>query len=111
MRERTSAGSVVMLAPATQALPEVGGSKVVSIRNVVDLPAPFGPRKATNSPAATSISTPFTASTVSFLLTKCLVSASVWIIGDLPTFGTFAHRAWNRLTPTALADETRSPNT
>jgi hypothetical protein len=68
-----------MLALATQALPEVGGSRVVSIRSVVDFPAPFGPRKATSSPAATSMSTPFTASTVSFLLTKCLVSRSVWI--------------------------------
>ena len=69
-----------MLAPATQAVPEVGGSRVVSIRNVVDFPAPLGPRKATSSPAATSMSTPLTASTVSFLLTKCLVSRSVWII-------------------------------
>ena len=60
-------------------MPEVGGSSVVSIRKVVDLPAPLGPRKATNSPAATSMSTPFTASTVSFLLTKCLVSRAVWI--------------------------------
>ena len=72
-----------MLAPATQALPEVGGSNVVSIRNVVDFPAPLGPRKATNSPGATSMSTPLTASTVSFLLTKCLVSFSVWIIGSI----------------------------
>ena len=69
-----------MLAPATHAVPEVGGSRVVSIRKVVDFPAPFGPRKATSSPAATSISTPLTASTVSFLLRKCLVSRSVWII-------------------------------
>ena len=63
-----------MSAPATWARPEVGGSKVVSIRRVVDLPAPFGPRNATNSPAATSMSTPRTASTVSFFETKCLVS-------------------------------------
>ncbi len=73
-----------MLAPATHALPEVGGSSVVSIRRVVDLPAPFGPRKATSSPAATSMSTPLTASTVSFLLTKFLVSCSVWIISTDP---------------------------
>ena len=31
--------------PATRALPEVGGSRVVSISTVVDFPAPFGPRK------------------------------------------------------------------
>ena len=48
--------------PATQAAPDVGGSGVVSIRKVVDFPAPLGPRKATNSPAATSMSTPLTAS-------------------------------------------------
>ena len=69
-----------MSAPATSARPDVGGSSVVSIRKVVDLPAPFGPRNATSSPAAMSMSTPRTASTVSFLETKCLVSWSVWII-------------------------------
>jgi hypothetical protein len=31
------------------------------------------------------MSTPLTASTVSFLLTKCLVSFSVWIIGSIIT--------------------------
>ena len=31
--------------PATRAVPAVGGSSVVSIRTVVDLPAPLGPRK------------------------------------------------------------------
>ena len=69
-----------MLAPATQARPDVDGNRVVSIRSVVDLPAPLGPRKATSSPGATSMSTPLTASTVSFLLTKCRLSRSVWII-------------------------------
>ena len=29
----------------TRAVPDVGGSSVVSISTVVDLPAPFGPRK------------------------------------------------------------------
>ena len=29
----------------TRALPSVGGSSVVSMCTVVDLPAPFGPRK------------------------------------------------------------------
>ena len=52
--------------PAIRALPDVGSSKVVSMRNVVDFPAPFGPSKATNSPSATSSVTPLTAST-SFL--------------------------------------------
>ena len=35
---------VVTSKPATRAVPEVGGSSVVSIKTVVDLPAPFGPR-------------------------------------------------------------------
>ena len=31
--------------PPTRAIPDVGGSRVVSMSTVVDLPAPFGPRK------------------------------------------------------------------
>ncbi len=34
-----------MSKPPTDARPLVGGSSVVSISTVVDLPAPFGPRK------------------------------------------------------------------
>lgn len=45
------------------ASPAVGCNSVVSMRNVVDLPAPFGPRNPTSSPSATSMSTPATAST------------------------------------------------
>ena len=43
--------------------PAVMVIKVVSIRTVVDLPAPFGPRKPNTSPGRTSRSTPRTAST------------------------------------------------
>ena len=50
--------------PATRADPDVIDMSVVSIRTVVDLPAPFGPRNPNTSPAATSRSTPRTASTV-----------------------------------------------
>ena len=42
---RTCAPWVATSKPATLALPPVGGSSVVSIRTVVDLPAPLGPRK------------------------------------------------------------------
>jgi len=42
---------------------------VVSIRSVVILPAPLGPRKPTSSPGATSMSTPQTASWPDHLLT------------------------------------------
>ena len=38
--------------PGHLAVPEVGAISVVSIRSVVDLPAPLGPRKATSSPRA-----------------------------------------------------------
>ena len=41
---RTSAPWLVTSNPATRAVPEVGGSSVVSMWTVVDLPAPFGPR-------------------------------------------------------------------
>ena len=35
-----------MSKPPTRALPAVGGSSVVSMWTVVDLPAPFGPEEA-----------------------------------------------------------------
>ena len=43
--ERTCGPSLTMSKPATRAVPAVGGSSVVSISTVVDLPAPLGPRK------------------------------------------------------------------
>jgi len=47
--------------PATVALPEVGGSKVVSILITVVLPAPFGPNSPNISPAPTVSESPSTA--------------------------------------------------
>ena len=44
MRSRTSSAWVAMSKPATVAEPAVGARSVVSMRNVVDLPAPFGPK-------------------------------------------------------------------
>ena len=64
MRRRAASGSAATLTPATRAVPEVIVSRVVSIRTVVDLPAPFGPRNPNTSPAGTERSTPRTASTV-----------------------------------------------
>ena len=53
---------------------------VVSIRTVVDFPAPFGPRNPKTSPSATLRSTPRTASTVPSrpvnLLTSCFASTA-----------------------------------
>lgn len=48
--------------PATCASPEVGVRMPVSILMVVDLPAPFGPSRASSSPGATSKVTSETAS-------------------------------------------------
>src|SRR5690349_3831593 len=59
---RTSSPAVTTSYPATFALPPVGGRRVQSIRTVVDLPAPFGPRKPKISPSFTFRSTPRTAS-------------------------------------------------
>ncbi len=56
------------------AWPAVGISKVVSIRSVVVLPAPFGPSSPTISPGRTSKSMPRTASTGPALVLKLRVS-------------------------------------
>src|SRR5690554_6949863 len=50
-----------MLYPQIVAVPDVGGRKPVIIRIVVDLPAPFGPRKPSTSPLSTANDTPRTA--------------------------------------------------
>ena len=42
-------------------VPAEGGMKPVTIRMVVDLPAPLGPRKPSTSPRSTVKETPFTA--------------------------------------------------
>ena len=55
---RTSRWPVTTSCPATLAVPEVGGIRVVSMRSVVDFPAPLGPRKATSSPCPISRSRP-----------------------------------------------------
>src|SRR6266567_305947 len=47
--------------PPTVTLPAVGGIKPVSIRMVVDLPAPLGPRNPSTSPRSTENETPSTA--------------------------------------------------
>src|SRR5438552_233910 len=49
--------------PASQAYPLDAGSQVVRMRMQVDLPAPFGPRKPTSSPARTWKETSSTART------------------------------------------------
>src|SRR6202165_4070647 len=63
MRSRILAGCVASSQPATRAVPPLGASSVASMRSVVVLPAPFGPRKPKISPRVTERSTPATAST------------------------------------------------
>src|SRR3954452_19007338 len=63
IRRRTPTGSRSRSWPAIVAVPAVGRSNVVSIRRVVDLPAPLGPRKPTISPSSTDRPTPRTACT------------------------------------------------
>src|SRR5215470_3676189 len=53
MRLFTSIGFSRTSNPATVAVPEVGGRKHVSMRMVVVLPAPLGPRKPTICPFST----------------------------------------------------------
>ena len=65
--------------PATVAVPAVGVSSVVSIRSVVVLPAPLGPRKPTSSPGPTSRSTPRTASTDPRRVRNMRASPRAWI--------------------------------
>src|SRR5690348_10170748 len=93
MLRRTVAGSVSRLAPATVATPSSGGSRVASIRRVVVLPAPFGPRKPKISPSATWRSIPTTASTVVRLVRKDLRSPLVSIIisGSISTYRAREH--------------------
>src|SRR6185312_8345752 len=60
---------------------DVGGMRVVSMRRLVDLPAPFGPRNATSSPRWTSRSRSVTASTMSFFTRNCLVRPRAVMMG------------------------------
>src|SRR5438067_5840232 len=53
MRRFASIGDSSTSKPPTVILPAVGGMKPVIMRIVVDLPAPFGPRKPSTSPRST----------------------------------------------------------
>src|SRR6266851_2149424 len=93
MRSRILPGSVARSQPATRAVPPLGGISVASIRSVVVLPAPFGPRKPKISPRRTLRSTPTTASTTRLRLWKTRRRPRVSIIGsgsELPIRRDFA---------------------
>src|SRR6185503_19406794 len=76
MRRFASSGDSATSKPPTATLPSVGGMKPVIIRMVVDLPAPFGPRKPRISPRSTENVTPATARFVP----KCFSRFSTLII-------------------------------
>src|SRR6056297_2572766 len=80
MLRRTESASATMSKPATRARPPVGRSRVVSIRTVVDFPAPLGPRKPKISPGGICRSTPSTAFTALSPVPKCRSrpSATIW---------------------------------
>jgi len=93
MIESIERGEEVAAATATLAVPDVGGIRVVSIRRLVVLPAPFGPRKATSSPGATSKVRSVTASTTFCLTVKRLVRPTAEMIGSLRMTATLSRIA------------------
>src|SRR5208282_3879279 len=72
----TASDCVAMSRPPTVALPEVGFSRPQSMRMVVDLPAPLGPRKPKISPRRTSRLTWSTATKVPKVLTRSCISTA-----------------------------------
>ena len=83
MLRRTAARSRTTSKPATVAPPAVGLASVQRILIVVDLPAPFGPRKPNVSPACTVRSRPRTASTSPYRLTSPWASMTVAVSNGL----------------------------
>ena len=105
MRRASARRSRTGSSPHTRARPAVGTSTPVSILIVVDLPAPFGPRKPTASPAAMVSVTPSTAVTrFRRATTNVLVRPSVSTI-TTPSPGSGAPRCARRsaATPTMAA--------
>jgi hypothetical protein len=69
--------------PAMRAVPALGGMKPASMRMVVDLPAPLGPRKPTTSPRATVKLTSSTAVKPSKRLVSPSISINAVIAADV----------------------------
>jgi len=67
-----------MSKPTTRAVPEVGGSNVVSILIVVLLPAPFEPRSPRDTPRSMVRSSRSTARTSPKLRESAIVSTAAW---------------------------------
>src|SRR3954462_13118160 len=67
--------------PPPVTLPEVGGMKPVTMRMVVDLPAPLGPRKPRTSPRSTVKVTSSTARLAPNVLTRFSIRIMAFIRG------------------------------
>jgi len=72
-----------MSAPATVAVPVVGAMKQVRIFIVVDLPAPFGPRKPRISPRRSSKLASFSATKLPYSFPRPEASIITSVIRDL----------------------------
>src|SRR6185437_14893283 len=75
MQRLAATGSVSMSWPQTDAVPELGARNPVIIFIVVDLPAPFGPRKPSTSPFGTLNDTASTARSGPKYLTRLSISS------------------------------------
>ena len=82
---RAAMPSVPTSWPQIRAVPEVGGMKPASMRMVVDLPAPFGPRNPSTSPRATLNDTSSTAMRWPKRLVRCSISISAALFGPSVT--------------------------
>src|ERR1700686_2086212 len=94
MRFLTSIGCSSTSKPATVAVPDDGGRKHVNIRMVVVFPAPFGPRKPTICPFATSNEMWSTAVVRAYrLVSSFTLIIKIVLIGEAHSHGTDPH--WN----------------
>src|SRR5437867_10950374 len=93
MLRRTSSRRDTTSYPATVADPAVGRANVHSMLIVVDLPAPFGPRKPNVSPCDTSKSMPATASIGPYFLARPRTEIADWLEStpSPPSMPVFAH--------------------
>src|SRR5215468_3847608 len=83
------AGAARYSRPLTRTRPVVGSSRPAIIRIVVDLPAPFGPRKPVTTPGWTTKSSPATASFSPYRLLRFSTSIiACSLIGNAGNSGT-----------------------